>query len=132
MLFFFTAGFFFFTSIVHEVLVLLVHNRDPLVVGEIAHDLVLLILAVVAGGGLAAEGPAVAAPPTAPEHRGKGGERAAGQAHALVAANVVQGKVGERARRRFFFAHGGGALETDAAVPVGRALDGGAGGVDDG
>ena len=57
---------------------------------------------------------------------------AADQAHALVAVHVAQGKVGERAWRRFFSAHGGGALETDAAVPVDRALDGGAGGVDDG
>ena len=130
MLFFFNAVFYFQYS---EVSGLLVHDCDPLVLGEVAHDFVLLTLPpVIAGGRLAAERPAVAAPPATPEHPGKGGERAAGQAHALVAANVVQGKVGERARRRFFFAHGGGALETDAAVPVGRALDGGAGGVDDG
>ena len=59
------------------------HDCDPLVLGEVAHDFILLTLPpVIAGGRLAAERPAVAAPPATPEHPLKGGEtaaRAAGQ-----------------------------------------------------
>ena len=48
---------------------------------------------------------------------------AADQAHALVAVHVAQGKVGERARRRFFSAHGGGALESPRPMPLSRLAE---------